>query len=92
MAAAIHDAASADPRCRSRPSLPMTTLKLQDGNEFTGLRSTHASGQSNTDHAFMNVMSRSEITGIYRMQPGCSCRLRHVMVLRRVIRGGRQGD
>ena len=45
MAAAIHDAASADPRCRSRPSLPMTTLKLQDRNEFTGLRSTHASGQ-----------------------------------------------
>jgi hypothetical protein len=38
MATAIHEAAAADPRCRDRPSLPMTTLKLQDGNEFNGLR------------------------------------------------------
>ena len=38
MATAIHEAAMADPRCRDRPSLPMTTLKLQDDNEFSGLR------------------------------------------------------
>jgi hypothetical protein len=37
MATAIHDAAAADPRCAGRPP-PMTTLKLQDGNEFNGLR------------------------------------------------------
>jgi hypothetical protein len=37
MATAIRDAAAADPRCANRPP-PMTTLKLQDGNEFNGLR------------------------------------------------------
>ena len=34
----IREAASADPRCDGR-ALPMTTLKLQDRNEFNGLRS-----------------------------------------------------
>jgi hypothetical protein len=38
MASEIHKHAAADPRCRERASLPMTTLKLQDGNEFNGLR------------------------------------------------------
>jgi hypothetical protein len=38
MATEIHANAAADPRCKSRASLPMTTLKLQDGNEFNGLR------------------------------------------------------
>tara|TARA_B110000208_G_scaffold3854_1_gene5120 strand:- start:207 stop:2702 length:2496 start_codon:yes stop_codon:yes gene_type:complete len=34
----IQKNAAADPRCRARGFLPMTTLKLQDGNEFNGLR------------------------------------------------------
>ena len=38
MASEIHANAAADPRCQARGSLPMTTLKLQDGNEFNGLR------------------------------------------------------
>ena len=38
MASEIHKNAKADPRCRTRASVPMTTLKLQDGNEFNGLR------------------------------------------------------
>jgi len=38
MATEIRANAAADPRCRVRASLPMTTLKLQDGNEFKGLR------------------------------------------------------
>ena len=38
MATAIQQHAAADPRCRGRASLPMTTLKLQDKNEFNNLR------------------------------------------------------
>lgn len=38
MANEIQKNAAADPRCRARGFLPMTTLKLQDGNEFNGLR------------------------------------------------------
>ena len=38
MATEIQKRAEEDPRCRDRASVPMTTLKLQDGNEFNGLR------------------------------------------------------